>query len=154
MSIKTAINPAGKVVSRLVSKFTIVNDPKNKVTAKQIEMQQKRINNSLRKEVLLKGKIKGLTKTAPKSLKRFKSDLAARVIVTKSLGKELENMNDLMKENNGLYKSGTKDLVFYTAALTGLSKVLLTGLKLNMDYIENLNIINRLFGSNTDQILN
>lgn len=154
------VNPTGNLVSRIYSQFTVVDNPLNKVTAKEITAREKRIEKLIKQRAKLEKKLeKTYTKTgrvrkgSVKTNKEYTQTLQA---INVELGQEKLELVEATRAMDDYQKMSKKSLyatMAWTAGLITLTKTFTKGISLNIQYIENLNIIERLFGENTDAVL-
>lgn len=200
---------AGRTVSRLYAKFSVVQDPNNKKTQKEIALMQRKLALGNKRMVQSKKDLNRLTKEETRLSKeqvKYKKQITRltnqKKALDKSERKEINKINRklreqkaLLAENEGLLSVTTAQLeeqtvinaelvsekemlnkqliehnilleqqqallvrnriaqAGYLAGIISLGGVMFEGIKQNMKYIEDLNVINQLYGENTDAVV-
>lgn len=175
------LNIAGKITSRIMTTLSMDHDPRNEAIlnkyTKQItsveaankksEAAIEKANLSIDENTRKLIKCNTTTKKGAKDVKKYSEQIKKERNVVEAETMAIEKRNRGIKKATIEIKRADRALrhhieyltktqiatMGFASALATLSASLLTGIKLNIEYIENLNVINQLFGDNTDAVI-
>ena len=157
----------GSAVSEIYAKFTITENPKNKGVQKRIKKQQESILEQEKKiaEQEELNKIRRKKSVYVKKREAIAMDRSIRSLKAKKLN--LRRLRAEMRKNTKVRDENTLSLhnekiamaktrvatLGWTAALVAATKTMTVGFRENINYIENLNVVQEMFGDNTDAVI-